>query len=135
MPLLSDAEFASIRGELAILLNHRCTLTPMTAGVVDTEGNTPQVPGTPITNVPCLYATVARVIRDEGGATTLSVPTLMISASQPIAAGYQITAITDQLGTMLQAGPLRAERILDDTAGLGAPLLPTWELRAGTVSP
>lgn len=135
MSLLSDAEFAAIRGDLEILLNHRCTVTPMTAGVEDPEGNVPQVPGTPVTNVPCLYSTVTRVIRDEGGVTTVNVPTLMVSATLSIAAGSQVSAITDQLGTVLQAGPLKVERILDDTAGLGAPLLPTWELRAGKVSP
>jgi hypothetical protein len=35
---------------------------------------------------------------------------------------------------MAAGATFRVERVLDDTAGLGAPLLPTWELRAGAVS-
>lgn len=134
MSLLADAEFAGLRTALEVTLVHRCTVTPMVNGVEDAEGNIPKTPGTPVTNVPCTYSTVARVVRDEGGTTLVNVPTLTVSATLAIAVGFQVSAITDQLGSVLAAGTFRVERLLDDTAGLGAPLLPTWELRAGAVA-
>lgn len=138
MVLIDDAEFAFLREDLEILLTHTCTITPMVAGAEDAEGNIPLTPGTPVTGVPCTYSTVARVVRDEGGTTLVSVPSLMVSATAAIAAGSRVTAIVDQLGNPprgLSVGAVfRVERVLDDTAGLGAPLLPIWEIRAGAVS-
>lgn len=132
MPLLSAAEIASARTALEVLLTHRCTVTAMTGGVEDDWGNTPEIPnGAPATGIPCTYSTVARVVRDQGGTTLVSVPTLMVSATLAINVGDQVSAITDVLGVVIAAGPLRVERLLDDTAGLGAPLLPVYELRSG----
>lgn len=127
--VLSNNEFAGLRTELEVLLNHRCTVTPVTDGTVDSHFNATSVPGTPIPDVPCLYSTVSRVTRDEGGTTRVDVPSLMASATGPIQVGRHISDITDQLGTVLLDGPLVIERVLDDTAGLGAALLPTYELR------
>jgi hypothetical protein len=127
--LLADAEFSAIRTALEVVLTHRCTVTPMTSGAEDAHGNTPSTPGTPVTNVPCTYSTVARAVRDEGGTTLVNVPTLTVSATLAIAVGSQVSAITDQLGVALVSGTFRVERLLDDTAGLGAPLLPVYELR------
>jgi hypothetical protein len=133
MSLLADSEFAGLRADLEITLTHRCTITPITAGAEDAEGNKPPTPGTPVTGVPCRYGTIQRAVRDEGGVTLATVPALTVSATAPIAVGFQVSAITDQLGGVLLAGPARVERVLDDTAGLGAALLPVYELRAGTV--
>lgn len=137
MPLLSAGDFASIRTDLEVLLTHTCTITPMVAGAEDAEGNIPLTPGTPVTGVPCTYSTVARVVRDEGGTTVVNVPALTVSATQTIAVGSRVDTITDSLGGTPPgaAGTYRVERVLDDTAGLGAAILPVWELRAGAVSP
>ena len=134
MSLLSAADIASIREALEISLTHRCTITPMIVGAEDAEGNMPVVAGTPVTGVACRYETISRAVRDEGGTTLVSVPALTVSATAAIAIGSRVSAITDQLGATLLDGPARVERVLDDTAGLGAPLLPTYELRAGAVS-
>jgi hypothetical protein len=133
MSILADSEFAGLRADLEITLTHTCTITPITAGTEDDEGNKPPTPGTPVANVPCRYETIQRAVRDEGGVTLATVPSLTVSATAPIAVGSQISAITDQLGVVLLAGPARVERIIDDTAGLGAALLPTFELKMGAV--
>jgi hypothetical protein len=135
MSILADSEFAGLRAELEITLTHTCTVTPITAGAEDAEddeGNKAPTPGTPVIGVPCRYETIQRAVRDEGGVTLATVPSLTVSPTAPIAVGFQVSAITDQLGAVLLAGPARVERVLDDTAGLGAALLPVYELRAGT---
>lgn len=134
MSILSDADILSLRTSFEGLLVHTCTVTPLVAGAEDPEGTIPYTLGTPVTGVPCTYGTISRVVRDEGGPTLVSVPTLTVSATAPIVIGSQVTAVLDQLDVVLAAGPLRVERLLDDTAGLGAPLLPTYELRGGRVS-
>lgn len=133
MSLLADAEFAQIRAALAVVLVHTCTITPRVDGAADGENNVSYTDGTPVTNVPCSYGTVARVTRDEGGTTLVHTPTLTVSATQAIAVGSKVSAITDQLGNALVAGTFRVERLLDDTAGLGAPLLPQYELRGADI--
>jgi hypothetical protein len=136
MPLLlANSEFAGLRAALEITLTHTCTITPMTTGAEDSEGNVPDVTGAPVTGVLCRYETATQAVRDEGGITLASVPQLSVSATTSIAPGSLVSAVTDQLGNVLLAGPSRVERLLDDTAGLGAALLPVWELRSGAVSP
>lgn len=136
MPLLTSAAIASKRTKLERLLTHTCTITPLVAGAEDPEGNIPLTPGTPVTGVACTFSTAAQVIRDEGGTTVVNVPTLTVSATQTIAVGSRVTAITDSLGGTPPgaAGTYRVERVIDDTAGLGASLLPQYELRAAAVS-
>jgi hypothetical protein len=129
--LLSDADIQSSRAALEILLTHSCTLTPMVDGAEDAHGDIPSVPGSPQTGVRCRFETVQRAVRDQTGVTLFSVPTLSVSATLAIAIGDQISAVTDQLGGTPPgaAGTFRVERVLDDTAGLGASLLPVFELR------
>lgn len=136
MSLLSDADIASARMALEVLLVHRCTVTPLVAGALDGHYNATIVMGAPVTNVPCTYAVSSRVTptaRDERGVVAIQTPTLMASPTGPIEVGCLVSAITDQLGNVLAAGPLRVERVQDDTAGLGAALLPTYELRVPEV--
>lgn len=123
-------DFASLRATFDVLLTHRCTVTPIRAGAEDQHYDATPTAGDPIPDVPCTYSTIQRATRDVDGVTLVSVPALMASATGPIRVGAQITAITDQLGVILAAGPMRVDRVLDDTAGLGAALLPTYELRA-----
>ena len=137
MSLLSAANIATLRSVLEVALTMTATITPMVAGAEDAEGNIPYTPGTPVTGVACLFGTVAKVIRDEGGTTVVNVPTLTVSATTTIAIGSRVSAIVDSLGGTPPgaAGTYRVERVLDDTAGLGAAILPQYELRAGTVTP
>ncbi len=134
--LIADAEFPGLRAALEVLLTHTCTITPMVAGAEDPEGNIPYTLGTPVAGVACTFSTVARVVRDEGGTTVVNVPTLTVSATTVITIGSRVSAITDSLGGTPPgaAGTYRVERVLDDTASLGAALLPQYELRAGAVS-
>lgn len=136
MSPLRAGGIASARSALEIALAHTCTITPMVAGVEDAEGNIPLTLGTPVAGVRCTYSTRATVARDEGGTTVVNVPTLTVSATLTIAVGSRVTAITDSLGGTPPgaAGTYRVERVLDDTAGLGAALLPVYELRASAVS-
>lgn len=133
MTLLSDATLAGIRTAMEITLVHTCTLQRYTTGVEDAEGNVPAVvSGSPITGARCRFEIIQRAIRDGAGVTLVSVPTLAVSASVTLSIGDQITAITDQLGSTPPGaeGTFRIERVTEDTAGLGAALLPSYELRA-----
>lgn len=130
MSLLPAAAFPGLRSALEITLTHTCTMTPIRAGAEDQHYDATSVPGDPIPNIPCRFETIQRATRDENGVTLVSVSTLSASATGPIKVGVQVTAVMDQLGTVLSAGPLRVERVLDDTAGLGSALLPVYELRA-----
>lgn len=135
MSLLSNGEFAGLRSDLDILLTHTYTRQGMTIGSEDAEGNTPSVvDGAPTIGVPCRLETINVTRRDEGGITLVSVPRLFVSATDTLKVGDQVTNVTDQLGVIKVAGPLRVERSLDDTDGLGATLAPSWELRSGSVS-
>lgn len=132
-PLLSAGALASARAALAILLTHTYTRTPITAGAEDAEGNAAATLGTPVTGVACRYEVQQRAVRDEGGVTLVSIPTLAVAATDVLAVGDRVTAITGSDAVVLAAGPFRVERLLDDTAGLGASLQPVFELRGATV--
>jgi hypothetical protein len=137
MSLLSNAAIASIRARLEIVLTHTCTLQRMTSGVKDDEGNRPTTEaGSPEYGVPCTFSTTQQSVRSESGVTLVTVPTLTVSATLNPSIGDEVSAITDQLGGTPPgaAGVFRVERVLDNTAGLGASLLPVFELRgAGAV--
>lgn len=129
MVLIPDATFPGLRAALEITLTHTCTVTPVRAGAEDHHGNVASVPGTPVTGVPCAYSTITRVARSVDGTTMVEVPTLAAAATGPVVIGSRVSDITDQLGTVLEDGPLVVARVLDDTAGLGAALLPVYELQ------
>ncbi len=132
--LIADAAFPGLRAALELLLVHTCTVTPVVAGSADSE-NTPTVAdGTPQAGVPCAYSTEEASIVDEGGRTITYRSTLMAAATGPIRSGVKVTAITDQLGAVLAAGPFLVARATDQTAGLGAPLLPTYGLTGAGAS-
>jgi hypothetical protein len=93
--------------------------------------------------VPAIRAKLERLLahtctvtpRDEGGTTLVTVPTLLVSATLSLPIGSTVSAIKDTTGATPPgaAGTFRVERVLDDTAGLGAALLPTYELRGAGV--
>lgn len=136
MPLLSDAAIASARAALGVLLTHTYTRTVMVPGVVDDAwGERDATDGAVTIGVPCRYEAVQRPVRDAGGFALVSVPTLAVAADDPLTVGNRVSGITGSDGVVLINGPFQVERLLDDTAGLGAALQPTWELRgARTVS-
>jgi hypothetical protein len=132
-PLLSAGALASVRSALGILLTHVYTRTPITAGAEDSEGNAAPTLGAPVTGVACRYETVTRAVSDAGGPSVVNIPTLAVAATDPLAVGDRVSDITGSDGVVLLAGPLRLERLFDDTAGLGAMLQPVYELRGATV--
>lgn len=134
MPLLSSSAIASIRAGLSITLTHTYTRTPMVAGSEDDWGETDPVPGTPVVGVSCRYETIQRAIRDAGGVTLVNLPTLAVAATDPIKAGDAVSNIVGSDGVVIAAGPFRVERLLDDSAGLGAALLSVYELRGTQVN-
>jgi hypothetical protein len=135
MAILSSARVPAIRAKLERLLAHTCTVTPRVEGSPDSENNATVTDGTPQTGVRCTFATVSRAQRDEGGTTLVTVPTLLVSATLSLPIGSTVSAIKDTTGATPPgaAGTFRVERVLDDTAGLGAALLPTYELRGAGV--
>lgn len=133
-PLLSAGALASARAALGILLTHTCTFTPRADGAEDSEGNTPKVDGTPVTGVPCRWEVQQVTSRDAGGVTIVSTPALAVAPGSPVVAGGKVTDIAGSDSVVLQAGPFFVEDLLDDTAGLGAMLQPTYRLRGAQVA-
>ncbi len=143
-PLLSDAEITGLRAAFGEMLSHVYTRTPMVLGTGSTPddeddwGEKDAIPdataGAVVTGVPCLYALETQVRRDGGGITTVIVPTLTVAATDVLKTGDMVGTITGSNGDVLEAGPLRVERLIADASGLGASLLKTWELRAARVS-
>lgn len=132
MPLLSPARIARARSALERTLTHTCTLQAMTTGGEDSEGNaTSTTSGNPVSGVRCRFEIRQTSSRDPGGVSLVSVPMLTVSATLAIATGAQVSGITDSLGGTPPGatGTFRVERVLEDTAGLGAALLPVYELR------
>lgn len=128
--------FPGLRSAFETLLAHTCTITPRVEGAPDSENNATVTDGTPQAGVRCTFATISRAQRDEGGTTLVTVPTLLVSATLSLPIGSTVSAITDATGATPPGagGTFRVERVLDDTAGLGAALLPTYELRGAGVA-
>lgn len=129
MSLIQDAAFAPLRRVIEKALVHSCTITPLVAGAPDAENNVTYTDGTPVTGVPCNYQTDQNVTITEYGRTIVYRSTLLASATGPIIVGMKVTNITGQLGTVLDTGPLIVDRAIDQTAGLGEPLLLSYGLR------
>lgn len=132
--LLPSALRDALRRSLEPMLQHTYTRGAAGGGTEDDWGETDPVTTAIETGVPCLWAVRTVSTRDAGGITLVSVPTLTVSATDPIEVGDVISAITGSDGVVLAAGPFRVERLIDDTAGLGAALLPTFELRGARVT-
>jgi hypothetical protein len=130
--MVSPATFPALRRALEATLTHTCTVVSVRAGAEDAHGNATPTLGTPILNVPCAFAVRQQTSRDADGVTLVSVSTLAASATGPIVVGAQVYAITDALGTTPPGagGTFAVDAVADDTAGLGAALLPIYRLRA-----
>jgi hypothetical protein len=133
--MVSPAAFPGLRAQFDKLLSHTCTLTPVTTGTVDAHYNETSVLGTPVTGMRCLFSTVNTTVRNEGGLVNVSTPILMVSATLAINIGDQISAVTDKLGGTPPgaAGTFIVDKVKESTAGLGASLMPSYELRAADV--
>src|SRR5688572_17934457 len=129
MALVSAAALASIRRSLNVVFVHRYVRTVRAAGTEDPWGETDPVAGAVTTGLPCIWETRERAVRDAGGTTLVTVPTLTVEATDPLAVGDQVSAITGSDGVVLTPTVYRVERLLDATAGLGASLLRVYELR------
>jgi hypothetical protein len=131
MALLSAADIAAARASLEVLLTHTYQRTAVSGGAEDDWGDEDTIPsGSATTGIPCTYTAGGRVVRGEDGVTRISGPTLMVSATDPLAVGDTVGVVTDQLGVVLDVGPLRVERLMDDASGLGASLIRVFELRS-----
>lgn len=135
MPGLTGGALASARRAFNRVLVHTYTRTPSAGGSEDGWGETDPVPGSGTTGVPCLWGVRSLAVRDAGGTTVVSVPTLMVAATDPLKVGDQVSSVLGSDGMPIPgaSGVFRVERLLDDTAGLGAALLPVWELRGAQV--
>lgn len=132
MSLLPPSMIASSRRQLERTLTHTCTVVGVRAGAEDAHGNAAPTLGTPILSVPCAFAVRQQTSRDADGVTLVSVSTLAASATGPIVVDAQVYAITDTLGNTPPGagGTFAVDAVADDTAGLGAALLPIYRLRA-----
>ena len=116
MPLISAAEAASLRSDLAVVLVHTCTITPSTEGPEDSWGDAADTPGTPRTGVPCLYVPEDRLLADATGRVTQSGPTLTLDGTDPIAVGDRVSDVRDAGGTVRLAGPVTVDADATDSA-------------------
>lgn len=131
--LVSAAALASYRRALGIVFQHTYTRTVKAAGSEDSWGETDPASGASTAGIPCIWETREIATRDAGGMTLVTVPALSVEATDPLAVGDRVSAITGSDGVLLAAGPFRVERLLDATAGVGASLMKVWELRGTEV--
>lgn len=132
--LVSTAEILSIRRDLQIVFVHTYTRTVRAGGSEDAWGEADPVSGTVTTGVPCIWKTREVSTRDAGGTTVVTVPTLSVYATDPLAVGDLVSAITGSDGVLLTPTVYRVERLMDAVAGLGASVMKVWELRGTQVS-
>lgn len=128
--LLTGAEAAAIRRDLALLLVHTYTRVPVTLGFEDAHYNATPFPGTAVFNVACRYQVADRVRIDEGGVTTVQRPTLRVSPDDPLKTGDRVESIRNAEGSVLATGPFEVGQRLDSD-GLGVTLVKRFELRGG----
>lgn len=133
--LISAAEATGIREALALFLVHSYTRTPVTAGADDAHGNAAQTAGTPVTGVACKYTAddTVRIIRDGGGFTSLTVPTLKVAHNDPLDENDIVSNIQNSEGTVLLAGPIEVGALISSD-GLGPTLQKRFMLRGARVT-
>ena len=132
MPLLSDAEAASIRDALSVLLVHTFTRVPVTSTEEDTGYGRGEIEGTPVSGLPCAYQAETRVRLTRGDRMLVNVPTLTVPHDDATKNGDLARDITDSEGAVLLAGPIRVYAVQAD-AGLGPTLQKTLVLEGGDV--
>lgn len=118
----------TVRNALRPLLNNLYTRTPVTSGAVDAHYDETPVPGTPVTGLPCAYLATNRLLVDEAGRRTVSVPTLYVYDDDPLAVGDLVSDISDRNGTVTLAGPMAVETI-DPAIESGASVMKIATLR------
>src|SRR3712207_741930 len=99
--MLDAAELADLRADLAVFYVHTYTRTPMAEGATDPEGNARSEPGTPVTGLPCAYASQSRLRVNGVGAVTENAPTLTVPTTDPLAVGDLVSDIRDSEGAVL----------------------------------
>lgn len=120
MPLVSDAALAGIRSALSVVMTHTYTRTPVGVSAADDWNDATTSSGTPVAAQPCRYSADDTVLRANVGRTVLvSMPTLTVPSDDPLKVGDLVSAIKDQTGAVLLAGPLRVDSI-NPNAEIGA---------------
>lgn len=125
--LIPEEEALAIREELAVLLVHTYTRTPVTEGAEDGRYEGTDVPGVPISGVACRYEAQSRIGFERGDANVVYRPTLTVAATDPTKPGDAVSAILNAAGGVVAAGPFACGRRTDDDP-LGYTLLRTYEL-------
>lgn len=133
MVLISAAVASQARVLHRASLTHTFTRTPVTDGTEDAWGEAAQTDGTPVTGRPCRYKPEDRLIIDERGRQTVSVPTLRLRSDETIAVGDKVSAVTDADGVVLLAGPLIVETV-EPGAAVGGTLYKVALLREAVTS-
>src|SRR3982750_2486382 len=113
MPLVPNATIIAVRRSLEIIFVHTYTRTVRAAGTEDAWGETDPTAGTATTNVPCIWVTRERTVRDAGGTRRITGPTLTVYATDPLAVGDMVSAITGSDGVLLTPTVYQVERMLD----------------------
>ena len=133
--LISSAEATGIRAALALFRVHTYTRTPVTAGAEDAHGDVTYTRGTPVTGVACKYVAdeTVRVIRDAGGATIVTVPTLTVAHDDPLDENDLVSNVQNSEGGVLLADTVEVGALISSD-GLGPALSKKFMLRAVRVT-
>ena len=115
-----------------VLLLHRCTRTPYTAGTEDAWGMDAGTAGAAVTGVLCFYNPADKLVADPEGRVTLSVPTLLVEATSPLAVNDRVSALVNSAGVSLTAGTFVVESIVPLTL-IGPTVLKRAVLKAAEV--
>lgn len=113
MALVSLAEYADLHAEQNDTLNHTCTVTRLTAGTADADGQPTYTSSTHLTNLPCAYIAPSggngEVVNADITALVTN-PELIVPYGTDVRASDTITQVKDQWGTVI-GGPYNITRV------------------------
>lgn len=132
MPLaLTAGVRAMVRHAIEVYsLDHLYDLTK--ASVVsgeDATGYVTRTPGATTTGLACHFRDVSAMQPDAGGLVVMEKPLLVVQGDGAAAEGDSVANVRTKDGTVLMAGPVLIENVLDAQPGVGGPMSKVLALR------
>lgn len=113
MTLVSLAEYADLHAEQNDTLNHTCTVTRLTAGTADADGQPTYTSSTHLTNLPCAFIAPSGESGEVVNAditALITQPELIVSYGTDVVETDTVTAIRNEYGVQI-GGPYNITRV------------------------
>lgn len=132
--MLTAAERADLLAEMTSSLPNTYTRTARVVGSVDEWNVQTYTDGAPATAQPCWYGVSSRGRREEIGKLVSQEPTMLVTASDPLAPGDLVSAIRDAAGALLLAGPSVVASV-EARSNAGVPIARLARLESAQAAP